>query len=327
LEYWVQLPPEYSPDRSYPAVITLHGAGASAKMQAGWWGPQAGRHGYIVLAPEYTKPNQRLYDYSDAAHKAVLGTLFDARRRFSIDSDRVFLSGYSMGGDAAWDIGLAHPDLFAGLVPIVGICEKISAIYWQNAEHLPIYLVGGEKDRDAPKRNGVHLDRMMDHGFPVTYSEYIGRGHEDFYEEIHNLFEWMTRQRRVHHPEQFACRSVRPGDNRFYWAEVEDIPAISTIPPGRLTEPARRHRWLRPLVIEGKLGATNSVSVSGGTTRMQIWLAPDMVDFDREVDVYVNGRPVRTAVTPSLGVLLEDFRTRGDRQKLYWVKVVADRRR
>ena len=45
--------------------------------------------------------------------------LRDAMRRFSIDSDRVFLSGHSIGGDAAWDIGLAHPDLWAGVIPIV----------------------------------------------------------------------------------------------------------------------------------------------------------------------------------------------------------------
>ena len=50
--------------------------------------------------------------------------LRDACKRFSIDIDRVFLSGHSMGGDAAWDIGLAHPDLWAGVIPIVAAADK-----------------------------------------------------------------------------------------------------------------------------------------------------------------------------------------------------------
>ena len=48
----------------------------------------------------------------------MLNSLRDACRRFSVDSDRVFISGHSMGGDAAWDLGTAHPDLWAGMIPI-----------------------------------------------------------------------------------------------------------------------------------------------------------------------------------------------------------------
>jgi pimeloyl-ACP methyl ester carboxylesterase len=76
----------------------------------------------------------------------VLGALRESLRRFSIDTDRVFLSGHSMGGDAAWDIGLAHPDLWAGLVAISPAAGKYVNHYWHNARTLPMYLVGGELD-------------------------------------------------------------------------------------------------------------------------------------------------------------------------------------
>ncbi len=43
----------------------------------------------------------------------VLASLMDAKRRFSIDNDRVYLSAIILGGDGAWDIATAHPDLWA----------------------------------------------------------------------------------------------------------------------------------------------------------------------------------------------------------------------
>ena len=144
VRYLVQLPPEYDPYRRYPAIVTLHGAGTTAMQQIDWWAGdrakaacapgQATRHGYIVIAPDWTAEHQKQYGYSAREHAAVLDCLRDACRRFSIDTDRVFLSGHSMGGDAAWDIGLAHPDLWAGVIPIVAQADRYCALYWENAK-------------------------------------------------------------------------------------------------------------------------------------------------------------------------------------------------
>ena len=49
-----------------------------------------------------------------------------------------------------------------------------------------------------------------------------------------------------------------------------------------------------------------------------------MVDFDNRIDISVNGRRVnlpRPFIQPSLDVILEDVRTRGDRQHPFWAKV------
>ena len=58
---------------------------------------QAGRNGYIVIAPAWGREQQSEYGYTLAEHLAVLHTLRDACRHFSIDTDRVYLSGHSMG--------------------------------------------------------------------------------------------------------------------------------------------------------------------------------------------------------------------------------------
>ena len=92
----------------------------------------------------------------------MLGALRDACRRFSIDTDRVFLTGHGMGGDAAWDIAIAHPDLWAGVIPIVAAGRSsIVGRYAKNARYVTWYFVAGELDGDKMARNAAQLDRYM----------------------------------------------------------------------------------------------------------------------------------------------------------------------
>ena len=86
------------------------------------------------------------YGYSAREHARVLACYRDACRRFAVDTDRVFLSGHAMGGDAAWDIGLAHPDMWAGVIPISAESDRYCKLYWENAKNLPFYVIGGELD-------------------------------------------------------------------------------------------------------------------------------------------------------------------------------------
>ena len=83
----------------------------------------------------------------------MLYSLRDAMKRFAIDTDRVFLTGHSMGGTAAWDMGLSHPSLWAGVIPIVASWDRAtSSKYIQQyrekmPKYVPLYFVSGEKDR------------------------------------------------------------------------------------------------------------------------------------------------------------------------------------
>ena len=65
------------------------------------------------------------YRYTTSEHAAVELALRDARKRYAIDSDRVFVAGQLIGGNMAWDYALAHPDLFAGVVVISGLPGQV----------------------------------------------------------------------------------------------------------------------------------------------------------------------------------------------------------
>ena len=328
--YYVQLPPEYDPYRLYPTVVTLCGEAGTPQRQIDWWAGawnedggragQATRHGYIVIAPAWTEEHQKQYGYAAREHAAVLYSLRDACRRFSIDTDRVFLSGHSIGGDAAWDIGLAHPDLWAGVIPIVAQSDRYCALYWENARYVPFYVVGGELDHVKLIKNSRDLDRYLRRGFDATVVEYLGRGHEDFYDEILRIFDWMGRFRRDFFPREFTCETLRPWDNYFWWVEVEGLPPRSVVDPALWPPPS----GTRPMQVRGSINRSNGINVRTGADRTTVWLSPNMVDFERRSIITVNGRRVNSAdqmIQADVRVILEDVRTRGDRLHPFWARV------
>ncbi len=322
-KYYVQVPREYDPSRRYPCIVTMHGAGSSPLDQIDWWaGPydqgrdtrvgQATRRGYFVIAPAWAQSNQTKYQYSLREHAAVLGALRDACRRFSIDTDRVFLSGYSMGGDAAWDIGLAHPDLWAGVLPVVATADKYVSRYSENAKGLPMYFVAGQLDSNKIADNAMDLDRYLERaGYDVMYVEYKGRGHEHFHDEILRMFDWMGRYRRDFVRKEFVCTSMRPWDQFFWWVELDGFPDRFVVLPTNWPQPKAKDAETDAKITQG-----NTIRITTPATGVTVWLSPELVDFSAKLS-YKNDR---IDVTPSTEVLLEDVRTRGDRQHPFWAK-------
>ena len=328
IHYHIQLPPEYDPYLRYPCVVTLGNAGISALDQMRWWtgnlNPrlevhmgQAGRQGYIVISPQWAREQQRKYESSAVEHAACLHSLRDAIKKFAIDTDRVFLSGHAMGGDAAWDIGLAHPDIWAGIIPIVATCDKYVPHYFTNGRLLPMYFVGGEKDGNTIDENGPQWNKYLASAkvteFDVTLVDYVGRGREHFQEEIFRIFEWMNVHRRNFAPESFECHSMRSWDNYFWFLEIPNMPPSKMILPTLWPPPAS----FRPVKISGRITKTGVTVSNLKGYPSTIWLSPEIVDFKQSP--IINGKKMN--ISPKLRDLLEDVRTRGDRQHPYWVKV------
>lgn len=336
--YLVQLPAEYDPYRRYPTLVVLNGDYNSTDQELDFWAGEppepsadgktaarrghAMRHGYITIAVDWQKPHQYEYEHTGREHIAVLTALRDATRRFSIDADRVYLSGHGMGGEAAWDLAQAHPDLWAGVIPFVALGEKYTVHYWKNARYVPLCFVAGELDGRNLSDNAPVWDRYLrTPGFDATIVEYQGRGHEPFHDEILNLFDWMGRKRRGAAPKEFECETLRPWDNFFWWLECEEFPEAFMIHP---TEWAGRRA--RPAKVEGKRLEDNRLWVKSASQRTTIWLNPDMVDFSQPVRVTYNGSKLagpEGGVRADAVVLLEDVRTRGDRQRPFWAKIEA----
>lgn len=321
VNYVAVLPPEYRAGREYPVIMALRPGGRNLEETAEWWAgteknpAPAARAGYIVLVPEYAAEQQRAYEGVYAAHHAVVATLRDASRRFHIASDRIFLAGHGMGGNAVFDIGFSHPDLFAGIISISGQCEKQARMYWPNSRNLPVYVVNGELDRNVLSVNASVLNEMMKERHPVIYAEFIGRGYEDFRTESPRLLEWMSRLRRVSAPKTFEMRTVRPTDNNFWgWTFWEF--------PKNFGQPLRTDRESvpAPLVMGMQMApGANIVRLTGGAKQHRLWLSPKVVDFTKRLEVKLNGARKYYAIPqPDISAMLEDFRLRADRQHIAW---------
>lgn len=329
--YSVVLPPEYSPHHDCPAIVALRPAERSIEQELLWWAGtaedpgQAQRHGTIVIAPHYADGNLRSWNYNARGHEIVIEALRDARRRFAIDSDRVFLSGHGMGGDAAFDLGMSHPDRFAGVIPIAGISDYYCKWYWENARTLPWYIVAGEIDRDSLARNAREVNRMMRRPeFNLIYCEYSGRGYESFYSEIHNLFDWMSRHRRQRNPTEIDLSVLRPIDGQAWWIHAEGLPPQVIASPVLTPDGDRRTR-VSPMTLNARVSPGNTIYIRSGASRHTLWLSPEFVNFDERLAVRSRGRQhFNDFVRPELSAILEDLRLRGDRQNVYQARIIIE---
>ncbi|MCS7014872.1 MAG: hypothetical protein NZM42_01980 [Gemmatales bacterium] len=322
-KYLLHVPKEYHPHRRYPTLLILPDAGQDARAAAEPWLSAAAERGFILAVVPWSSAIQSTYRYTAAEQQAVLDVLRDLRRRYAVDVSRVFVFGLGEGGSLAFDLGMSHPDLFAGVVVMSGRPGPHQGTYWTNAQYLPFYVVVGELD--GPRRDGnppanegpaywrALFRNWVQAGFPSLYIEYDGRGREFFAGEIGDIFEWMSRKKRhatpwhLGNPQvlgEFGHRDfvgIRPEEDRFYWLSLPH-------PPGN-------HR-LAARVLEGN---RIQVRTSGNLRRISIWLNSELVELgqDIRIQLLVPSQTWQVRVQPDLRVLLEDFYQRGDRDQLF----------
>ena len=324
VHYLALLPPEYHPEHRYPLIVSLHGRVTNPRMQIQWWATQAMRHGYIVIAPSYFTDPEKGYQFSVAEHLNVIHAIRDAQQRFSVDSDRVFLSGHYEGGEAAWDIGLSHPDLFAGVIPIAGPPKKLVRFYRPNARYVPLYIIDGQLNAKSPEENRRVVDPLMRAGCETLYLEYKGRGREPFSDELLNLFQWMGRKERQTYPEKIQVKTGRACDDQFFYVTIERLmPNLLNDPSLIGTRGDVKTAQIRIQIIREP---NTMVAQLNGPLLADVWLSPDTLDFSRRINLRINGRAVPwRSINADMEPVLEYYRRTGDRSRSFFARVRFER--
>jgi hypothetical protein len=175
-----------------------------------------------------------------------------------------------------------------------------------------MYFVAGQLDGKKIAANARDLDRYMKYaGFDAMYVEYEGRGNEHFADEILRLFEWMALYKRDFARPDFTVTSMRPWDQFFWWVELGEIPERFVVLPANWPQSKAKDAETEAQITQG-----NTIRVKTPSEYVTVWLSPDLVDFSKKI---AYGRD-RVDITPTLDVMLEDVRTRGDRQHPFWAK-------
>ncbi len=336
--YLVQLPPEYDPLREYPTLVVLAPPTGAAEAELAWWAGDfdpsqqarvghATRNGYIVVAPVWAREGQRRYEYTPREHDAVLSALRHAMRRASIDSDRVYIAGHGDGATAAWDIALSHPEHWAGMISIGGEPSKTIQHYSPNARTVPLYFVMGESSGPKPPlvRMGSILDDYMHVRNDATVVMYRGRGHEDFFEEIPELFRWLNAAMHVRKPipQELETVTMRRGDQYFWWLELGPLKPLVELNPVLWEQETRK----RAGKINAMIGGGNQIRVTSvPADTFTLWLRPEMgIDLNEQVTIRAGSTPEYFVFEGGLGTLLEDTRQRADRKRPFWARVQLPR--
>lgn len=336
-KYHVLLPPEYSPYRKYPCIVTLPDAKNPEQQLRRWCGPydpklkirvgQAMRNGYIVVCVDWKLPGQVEYRYSAIEHETVMKSLTKSLRQFSIDTDRVFISGHGFGADAAYDIGIAHPEHWAGIIGISGKIARYPVLYRDHKHvRLPIYSVVGEKEVTNKEQSAEAWNRWLPSKsfFECTVVEYKGRSSEAFLEEILEVFKWTRGYvRKRPGPTGFKvqeCKVLRPWDNYFWFFELHNIPDNKVEWPAFFGKPFPKNAVEISAQLNNNQFNFKPNRLTGGAT---VWLSPEFVDLGKRIQIGAGSGSgkFRDFVPPSRQVLLEDVRGRSDRQRPYWANV------
>ena len=176
--YRIFVPEGYTPDRSWPLIIGLHGASGSENT----WLDRRRRgetenlckrlsqeRGYVFVAPSGRGP---FTGYRRIGGQDVMDVLDRALSIYNIDPERVYLTGHSMGGGGTWILGLRHAEKFAAIAPIAASGRWVRSRHVKPHADLPVLFSQGAKDMVAlaePARRTAKLLAKYMKNF--TYNE------------------------------------------------------------------------------------------------------------------------------------------------------------
>jgi poly(3-hydroxybutyrate) depolymerase len=193
MPYRVYVPTTYKAGTPTALVIALHGLGANEDSFFDSYQrvtPKlAEQYGFLLAAPLGFRVDgfygSRLMAGADPAaarrsehsEQDVLEVLTRMRAEYSVDPDRVFLIGHSMGAIGTWALGAKYPHLWAALAPFSGAGVPATVA---RMKHIPQMVVHGDNDPTV-NVNGSRtmVAEMRKQGVDVTYIEVPGGNHTD----------------------------------------------------------------------------------------------------------------------------------------------------
>jgi predicted esterase len=291
------------PKKRCGLMITMHGGGegqGDAGQGFGVFGSATG-HGFAVISPEVMKKVSSAWN-EEPEEKMVLEMIEAAKRTWDVDTNRIVLSGHSMGGDGSWMIGGRNADLFAGCAPLAGsvmpymkegsknkrhtpVADYLGLMegVLPNLMHVPYYICHSDDDEneaihpdDIATGRLKQLRALFPGKYEFKYDRITGNGHGLPPSGVKPINEWLAAKTRVTYPPEVVWETWWKWKRQMYW----------------LYQDGHEDAWrYRAKVVE-----PNHVEVSGTTKPAQgrenpktmeltILCSPKMFDFDKPLKV------------------------------------------
>jgi poly(3-hydroxybutyrate) depolymerase len=208
--------------------ISMHGGGgAPVAVNDQQWENQ--KRLYQIEEGVYLAPRAPGNTW-DLWHTSSIDPLFDRLIENlivfeEVNPNRVYLLGYSAGGDGVYQLAPRLADRFAAAAMMAGHPNETSPLGLRN---LPFTLHMGEKDA-AYNRNTVAIEfgkrlEALQQEDPQGYIHWVkihsGKGHWMDRQDAEALT-WMAKHDRSPHPEKIVWKQDDVKRSRFYWLGVD----------------------------------------------------------------------------------------------------------
>jgi len=234
----VRIPKHYDPARAYPLLYALHGTGGDGPgfLQFAERLLEKRVDDYIVAAP--TGYGQRVIHEEGPPSSEHIAVLTAVRKYAHVDSDRVYITGYSLGGHTTWTVAVLHADQFAAAIPLAGSfvlpdVDKLWDDFLPNLANTAVLCCWGAKDTKTAggtvesEHGGVAgmnrklIERARQAGVAAVGFEDPQQGHGGVWPQP-ELLDQALSKRRVHYPAKVTHKFRRVTDAQAYWLEARE---------------------------------------------------------------------------------------------------------
>ena len=298
------------PEAGWSLYISMHGGGGTtARANERQWENQKGL--YKLEEGLYVVPRSPTNTWN-MWHKAEIDQFYDRLiTNLIINNDvnpnRVYILGYSAGGDGVYQLGPRMADRLAAAAMMAGHPGDAAA---ENLRNLPFTIHMGEKDGSYNrnkkaanwKKKLAGLQEKDPKGYTHDVQIHEGKGHWMNLQDAVAI-PWMSKFSRQRFPNKVVWKQDDVKQKRFYWLAVDKLPAK------------------RPLIVAQRDGQKVTIE-QAEVDSLSVLLNDQMLDLDQNVSVDWGGKLVQSKKAQrTIGQLVTSLLERGDPAMMFSARI------
>lgn len=201
--YTVKVPEGYDKNTKYPLLIMLHGSGSDDRDMLS--GTPLSENNFIEIAP-FGRGTSNCFT-TDSAQIDIKEAIDDVIKNYSIDTNKIIIAGFSMGGYGAYRTFYEYPDLFKAIAVFSGhpsLATKwigegypdfLDDKYLKRFKNIPVFIYHSKNDLNCPFNLTEDLvKKLITVGAKVEFviTQESGHGIIDK-ENIGKYYEWLKK--------------------------------------------------------------------------------------------------------------------------------------